>query len=65
MKKFTKVLALTLAVGMSLTACKPADGGKTGSTDAGNTNSTEVVSKDNGESKINWDAKSLPVKNEG
>ena len=65
MKKFTKVLALTLAVGMSLTACKPADSGKTGSTDAGNTNSTEVVSKDNGESKINWDAKSLPVKNEG
>ena len=65
MKKFTKVLALTLAVGMSLTACKPADSGKTGSTGSGNTNSTEVVSKDNGESKINWDAKSLPVKNEG
>lgn len=64
MKKFTKVLALTLAVGMSLTACKPGDGGKS-STGAGNTNSTEVVSKDNGESKIKWDAKSLPVKNEG
>lgn len=64
MKKFTKVLALTLAVGMSLTACKPAGGGKS-STGAGNTNSTEVVSKDNGGSKINWDAKSLPVENEG
>lgn len=64
MKKFTKVLALTLAVGMSLTACKPAGGGKS-STGSGNTNSTEVVSKDNGDSKIKWDAKSLPVKNEG
>ena len=68
MKKFARMLAVALALGMTLTACKPGNSGKKDSTDTGKTG-TETVSEEGkgktGKSKINWDAKTLPVKNEG
>ncbi|MDO5018135.1 MAG: oligopeptide ABC transporter substrate-binding protein [Lagierella massiliensis] len=61
MKKFARILAVGLALGLTLTACKPSGGSD--STDSGNSGSTDAVSSK--KSEITWDAKSQLVENDG